>query len=502
MSARKVSNYRTIVQEELLKRRSLLRGLGAGALLLYPMVRQSRVLAQQGSVPLRVLFVMNYHGWLESSLIPDGDLAQQSLTGALTPLHDLRENILFIKGLCGNGGWGNAHDDNVSAVLTGALRPNSPSFANAEGESIDQFVARRLSEQGHSFVVEPQLIAVGEQSYASHYSWKKIGTGVQKQTPSLNTENFFDVVQGRATSTSQSPPPTSPQAQARLRRKSVLDLARADIAALRGRLSAEERSHLDSQLAAIEGLEKQLGLGEPGAVANVGSCQTLTPPAAQVAYLMNYQRALRSYAGMASCGMAQFLGVLSLGEMPIRQNGEQVWTWQHGGQTRTQLPPPGPGESRTDQHDVVAHHSNAEQRSAYLGMTQTLYEPIADLASQLKQTQDIDGGSVLDNTLIVLSGTISEGNHEIHSKVLTLIGGKNAGLDLGKTLPFPTQVQSTYVQRFQGQEHIVSAYGAQVGTRYESDFYVSLARLMGVEGVNSFGDEGVNTAALEITKKA
>ena len=94
---------------------------------------------------------------------------------------------------------------------------------------------------------------------------------------------------------------------------------------------------------------------------------------------------------------------------------------------------------------------------------------IAALANRLEVTPDVDGTSMLDNTVIVYLGDNGETHHTACDELpVLLVGGEGLGLRGGRTLVYPGQAQG---------EH-----------RRISNLWITLAQLAGVD-VETFGDD-------------
>ena len=480
------------IHEMAYSRRSLLRGVGAGALLMAPLLRSINAFAATGTVPLRLLILTHYHGWLNFEDVPTG--TSPALPAAYSGLNAVKDQVLFLKGLQGNTMWGNAHDDAPAALLTANVRPNTTG-AKPDGVSLDRFLNANLSS---SKSLDPQYFSVYGDGYANNnYCWENINGNLNSISFLSDLESFFNRVAGQAPSGSNGNSATPAADAVKLRRKSVLDGVKDDIALVRGRLPADQRGQLDLQLSAIAAAEKNLALNsnENASPTTTASCAA---PAAILdgSYASRMRSALNLYKTMINCNMNQVLGVLN---MPAPGIADFSWQYPAGVDRGHNLPLPAPGNTRTDFHDVVGHWSTQEQHATYLAMLKLMVDEVGSFATSLASSTDLDGKSVLDNTLIMLTGVISDGHHEQARKTVTLIGGRGAGIVSGRGVALPLVSTNGVMRMFKNESYRIETYGFRdFGSYTEADLYVSIARLMGLTNTLKFGDAGVNTTPLVI----
>ena len=469
-------------------RRSVLRGVGAGAFLLAPLVKSLGAFAQTGKVPLRLLIVPHYHGWLNVADVPKG--ASLTLPAPYQSFNPIKDQLLIVRGLCGNASWGNAHDDCPSGLLTANLKPNSASFSKPSGISFDRLLRNQLTTPK---TLDPQYFSVENDNYANNYCWDMVNGNLSSVSFFSDLNTFFSRVAGQAPSSSG----TSNLADAiKTRRKYVLDDIKYDISLVRNKLPSDQRLQLDSQLAAIATAEKNLGLVNTGAApSSGGACKAPNAPM-DGPYATRMKSALELYKVMISCNMNQVLGVLNC---PAPGMSNFTWQYPEGTNRGNALPPPAPGNTRTDQHDVVAHWSTDEQKACYHSMIKLLADQIGVFAQSLSQTEDLDGRNQLDNTLIVLTGCISDGHHEQLNKAVTLLGGKGAGIRGGRSIDHGLNNGGNIFRNFAGTTYEIQTWGSKAGTKTEADLYVSIARMMGLNNMQIFGDAGLNTVPIALT---
>jgi hypothetical protein len=119
----------------------------------------------------------------------------------------------------------------------------------------------------------------------------------------------------------------------------------------------------------------------------------------------------------------------------------------------------------SDHHHAIAHHQN--QQANFNKLKQVDYWEVQQLAYLLGKLDAIDegGATLLDNTLVLYSSEISDGNRHNHDDLPVLLaGGDNLGIKGGEHLRFDkTPIAS---------------------------LFLSLIQTMGAASVTKFGDDG------------
>ena len=229
-------------------RRSLLRGLGAGRLLLS---RMSRTLyAQDGPRMARAAFFFYANG-SHPDWAPTGNGADFVLSPHLAPMEPIRKDITIFRNMRLERGSGNSHRSTSFSALG----------AGNTQISFDQVLA------DHVKTVVPSLeISIGQTG----------GGGGRIESLSQRNGAFMNgarnpvaaysriaerVVAGAAPPSVGSPPMTSPAGteKALLLRKSVLDYVRQDVNTFQARLGGAEKSKFEFYLDSLRSLEREIG---------------------------------------------------------------------------------------------------------------------------------------------------------------------------------------------------------------------------------------------------
>jgi hypothetical protein len=97
-------------------------------------------------------------------------------------------------------------------------------------------------------------------------------------------------------------------------------------------------------------------------------------------------------------------------------------------------------------HHISTHHNNNPAAIEKTAQFETFYmTQFAFLLDKLSQMQDVDGNSVLHNSMMVYTGGIADGNRHTHSNLPTVLAGAAGGtLTPGRYRQFPSQPISNF----------------------------------------------------------
>jgi len=115
-------------------------------------------------------------------------------------------------------------------------------------------------------------------------------------------------------------------------------------------------------------------------------------------------------------------------------------------------------------HHYLTHHGNMADKIAKVGQIDHFYvKQFAYFLEKLEQTEDADGGSILDNAMIVYGSGNADGNRHTHHTLPVILAGTGGG-----TLRAGRYFQTENVPM--------------------SNMYLSMLDRLGIEGVDQFGD--------------
>ena len=235
----------------LLSRRTMLRGLGVSMAL--PWLESLRVWGDEpggsqpaSAAPVRLAVLFSGNGFHSREWWAKGEGRSLELGQVLAPLGDLREKMLFIRGLYNEQATkGNIHSSQTGNLLSGA--PLASGGEIRSGTSLDQLVAQR---HGHQTKV-PSLVLGCEKSnpsvhknysmlYSSHISWTSPTTPTPLEIyPALAFDRLFKDGVERGD-------------------KSVLDAVLEDAGDLRRQVSSTDQRKLDEYLDSVRDVEQRI----------------------------------------------------------------------------------------------------------------------------------------------------------------------------------------------------------------------------------------------------
>lgn len=399
-------------------RRDLFRGLGAGALLLSPFVR-SAIGHAQGSRPARFIFIYKCFGWYKPTMVPPAGVLPAVLPEVLSPLGNLKSKFILTTGLDNDAvEASDQHSNGRKAVLTGH-GPNASQGATSE--SLDSFIARSLPGSHQNRIAFGTVFA--NDSFETPCAPQ--GGGILSPTTSAARlyEQLFGnfIFPSTGPVTGPTPEGESPAILLAKARKSVLDSAVADLNSLRPRLPSEARPRLDQHLQSARDIERDLTAlvngdmtGQP--VVTSPQCKSRAFTASEqglgnqeqpslVKQLSALQISVLTLA--AACDRARVLG-LSYPSV----NGE-FYTFL--------------GSDYGGYHEATSHQKVAGWQTRHTKVDAWHIEEAARLASALDAIPE-QGGTALDNTVIIMVSDIADGpSHSRNGMVFPIFGGKNLG---------------------------------------------------------------------------
>jgi uncharacterized protein DUF1552 len=377
---------------------------------------------------------------------PATDGADYALTPTLMPLSDLKKKFMVITGLENKGAQrqvGGDHARGTGSYFTCTNIHTASEISSGSppnGISVDQVMADQVGKSSRIASLQLGLTNVGrDQGYGSEFI-QNISfdmNGKFKPKTIVASSAFDTLFQGFD--------PTASAADVERRNKlkaSVLDFAVEQAKALSPTISRSDNIKLDQYMTSVRELEQRLQSSGSGAAACAGATKPSNPTAIpdQVKAMMD---------------------VMVLG---LQCNITRVITYMLGNGGDGAISG-FPWLNISDHHHAIAHHQNLQANFDKL-MKVNLWE-IQELAYLLGKLDAIDegGSTLLDNTLVLYSSEISDGNRHNHNDLPVLLaGGGNLGINTGQHLRFDKQPIAT--------------------------LFLSLIQAMGATSVTKFGDDG------------
>jgi Protein of unknown function (DUF1552) len=457
-----------------LTRRHLLRGLGAGTVLLAPFLKYRSAWAQPAqSGNLLIFYTPNGHLRAQFGAAGPDAGAGFNLLPSLAPLQEYQSDVTVIKGLCSKTPTNIDSHQDIVRILTqcntpgGQKNETDATQFTAYGPSIDQSIGAAINQQ-------PLVVAVDP--YRDQPYWRTL---LSWNAPMVNepfvkdfTTIFASVFGGVAGT--QSAAQMAAVLRAQQRNQSILDLVTGDIATFRARVSTADRIHLDTYLTSIRSVEQRIAVQSSGNACSLTSLQTRaaalgTPPIQSndtsadglVAQMTQFgQLHMDTIATAFGCGARRIAVIQWQGASEGYDVGANVGSPTHHSASHYQVP-------------------NAAMR---LQAIDTWYATqFAYMMNALKAQ------NVLDTTIIVWVTEITEG-HNTNNMVNVVAGGASLGMKLGQYIEYPF-----YGQEVEGAGAI--PYAQDPRNHGLPDLWVSVQNAMGVPA-KTFGDAQWSTGGL------
>ncbi len=396
------------VTRKSLSRRTVLKGMGTTLALpfLESMVPAFQALAQSpAKPPMRFGAIYFPNGapmasptnyWMPAAA---GEL---EITPILKPLEAVKQQMTVVGNLSRAGGK-TVTDHAVSSAgwLSGAVAKQTEAEDIHLGITIDQVLAKQIGQD----TPFPSLEVATEDfsgyvggcvpgyscSYMNTISW----AGETSPLPmEINPRVAFERMFGRAADASQR--------LTRMREnRSILDSVAAEAKRLQGRLGAPDRARLDEYLGTVREIERRIELTESR---NASRVTAVTAP-------VGVPEAFEDHAAL----MFDLLAVAYQADLT------RVFTFMMAREASQRTYP---ALNIPETHHDVSHHGNQPDKMALHAKIDTHFTTLfASFIDKLRQSPDGDG-SVLDHSLIVFGGGMSDGQaHSAYPLPLAAIGG-------------------------------------------------------------------------------
>jgi hypothetical protein len=461
-------------------RRSFVKNLSIAPLALSPLITAYRAEAS-GKVKPRLLLIGLEHGPGGRGMAT-GTETNFTPSAWLSPLNEIKKHVILLDGVQGTW-WGNAHNVSYGHVFTGSNDPKTNKPRNA---SIENFLEEKL---GRGSI--PPMRVVVHRYHSAASGGRSISYDKNGQVQGFYSASAaYDVLMRNLSSNSQN----QKKAQALLaRRKQLFSDLNKDISSLRSRISSNERQRLDSFLTTLQSSAAELGLN--GNAQQVNTCvpPTLKPPGyndwKKIADKAqhNFNLAFTHLKAAFSCNLTQF------GMMWITQPDWASFTWKDSSGKTRQGPP---NNCTTGFHQCAAHYgTDADARLCFEGSVKYNIQQVVNFAKDLDKIKEANGRTLLENTMIVITGEVGSGNHEVNQKPVVIIGGSGApGLRTGRYLKMPTM-------SFHDKgtpDAIMNGKARTVSNRTEADLLRELCSAMGAPQ-KTFGMPYLNRGRIPLT---
>lgn len=437
-------------------RRQFLKSLGVSVALpafqsLLPRAHAARpgTLATTASgAPLRTAYCYFPNGVNQNHWWPTANGSSFTLNRTMQPLQSVKEKLQVYAGLdhinatAGKDGAGD-HARASATFLTGERARKTAGKDIQAGISIDQIIAKEI---GHltRFPSLELTCDTGRRSgscdsgYACAYqyniSWQSPNTPIAPESnPRLVFERLFGggpIGQRREN-----------LQRRRAQQRSILDFVMEDAKSLQAQTDYQDSQKLDEYLTSVRAIEKRIQDSESN---------TETPDP-NVPTPEGIPESFSEYMAL----MYDMLGIA------FQTDSTRVATLQlaHEGMN-TSYPEIGIDEG----HHFLSHHKEEPGKMEKIARIDRYYlEQFALFLERLDQMPDIDGNSVLDNSMIVYGCGHSDGNRHSHENLPILLAGSGGG--------------ELTTDRFVNHKAVPM-----------TNLYLGLAEKLGIQGLTRLGD--------------
>jgi hypothetical protein len=404
-----------------LSRRALLRGAGGAALALPFLDAMRPARADETVAPKRIVFVVTPNGmpmahW--KCAIAGTEASSFVLSPALAPLEDIRQDVLLVEGIGyessydpqGNAG---AHEAGNTSMWTGTWAGPGGQFGGdgkfagwAVSESIDAALATSIGGATKFPAYYLGLLpSLGSISTRMFYAAKD-----QPITPIIDPQSVWDSMFSELTADQAT------QAALRAKRKRTLDLVAVEARSLRCSLDVDDRARLDAHLAQVEELESRLD-AEVSATCHPQPIGAV-PNVAEFANLEELGRLhMDQLAMMLACDLTRVVGLQWL---TPGNDGAYQWVGISEG------------------HHTLTHQNTSESNQKLSQIGAFYASQIRYLVQKLRATPDVDGRTVMDNTVIVWAAECGDPwFHDRHDVPVAILGSGQGYFKTGKYIKLP-----------------------------------------------------------------
>jgi hypothetical protein len=427
--------------------------LGAAALALpfYELVAKRE--ARAGGVAKRVIFFYfpdgaacpTNNGDLNQNFHPTGSETSFTLSKQLEPLAAHKDQCVFVKGV---NMWGfdtGNHPAGARKLLTGR---------NAgDGQSIDQYLASTVGSQSPWHHLYLGAMATKDGTGGSNCIVYPDGSGnpiTPIDDPRVAFQSLFGSVPGGGGSTTTGPDPL---------KVSVIDGVLDDMNRLQKQLGSVEASKLDVHLQSLREVEKRIK--SPGMTMPSASCQNPGVGAVSDSDLKDEHRfpnILTAQIDLMVLAMA--CGLTKVGTLQASHHTADLNMALFPNTEMAMLNPNG-----MRSHEASHYGSTGDQKfTAFLAQIRWWVSQYAYLLDKLAATPEpAGGGSMLDNSLVLLCTEVGDGNTHTHDNMPFVLGGGAGGAyKTGRLLSYDNQPHSNLLLS------IAHAMGQSIDTFGES----------------------------------
>lgn len=402
-------------------RRSFLRGAGASlALPFLDAMIPALAASDAAQPPLRLGYIYLPTGRIMDHWTPDELGPDYKLKPTLEPFAPFREQMSVLSGLdikaadLAPGERGGSHPRPCASYLTG-VHP----YNNSVGISADQVVAKVVGQTtplaSMQLGVDPPEWASGKDGsfrgfYRSTLSWATSTNALPTQdNPRMVFERLFG-------DTSSLDPET--MRRRNQRKASILDGVSARVNQMMVSVNASDRYKLEEYLDAVRDIERGIEVAESQTALDTGAMQDIKRPSGIPETYGEHARLIFDMMYLAYLTDMTRVVTMMMGHEGSNRNFMEL--------------------GAKDGHHSLSHHRGDLLTIELLKKIERYQnEQVAYFLDRMHSTKEVDGTSLLDNSIIVAGSGMSDGNVHYHYDVPTVVvGGAQGRLKSGRHLRY------------------------------------------------------------------
>jgi len=436
----------SIVKRSRLNRRAFLGGAGVALGLPWFTSLEHKQARAADPAPRRILAYYFPCGIHMPNWVPAAEGANYPLSPILAPLVNVKNKVNVLTGLANRPAAPDGPGDHASgtgAFITVAHPKKTQGADIQNGISMDQVAAEVLKE----FTRIPSLqlgIEAGSGigdcdsgyscAYARNISWASATQPLPKITsPGVVFDQLFQGFD---------PTASAEETAKRLAyRTKILDYVNDDAKALHARLGRTDQLKLDQYLTGITELEDKLAKAATGP-----TCEAIPRPDDPVDLAAHIEIMTDLMVLAFQCDATR---VISFMLANAGSNRSYDFLGVSGG------------------HHDLSHHQDLQENFDKLTVIDTWeVQQFATLLEKLDAIEDVDGGTLLDNSLCFFSSEISDGNAHNHDDMPILLAGSAGGvIQSGRHIVYPSEpsLAKLFITMLNAVGVDVTAFGDDMG---------------------------------------
>lgn len=425
-----------------LNRRNFLRGLGAGvALPAFESLLGGKATAAAGravtasGAPLRMAFLYIPNGVIMDSWRPQGEGTDFKLNRTMQPLAEFKKNLQIFSGFEHENGWagkdgGGDHARANATILTGA-RPRKTAGADIQlGISVDQAAAIEVGRETRFGSLELSTDAVRksgvcDSGYSCAYQFNLSWRGpVTPMAPEHNPRLVFERLFGAGNKSER-----KRNLQTRInQQRSILDFVMEDAKQLHRQLGRNDQQKLDEYLTGVREVEDRIAKAE-----KFGELPDID---------------MEAPAGVPSDYTAHLRLMIDLMVLAFQTDSTRIasFAFAHDGSNRNFK-----NLGISEGHHHMSHHKRGKMAHWVRSLRRVDHyhaEQFAYYLRKMNSVKDLDGNSLLHNSMTVYASGLSDADRHSHNDLPVVLAGNGGGaLSTGRHVKFrhDTPMSNLYV---------------------------------------------------------